>query len=578
RRASRRATASNSRARRSAPGRSSATTSGSGSVPTGRRPPIATLPASRAPSSSPRSRRSSPCDDTPRAAAAGGADPRRGREGRLRQARAARARPDRASQRRSRPARGSARSREDAHRALVRAGDLAPLCADPVHARPHAGRRHRLPDLRPADDGLRLPARPRLREPPPRRRDQPRPAEDAGGAARGDAGAAGDDRERDPPARAAVPRACDAEPDRVRGDVPAARGAARPLPRPHLRRLSRARPRDRDARAEARARRRRRRARARRRRADARRDAGGARAGARLGRDRGLHRRSRHGDAAVAAARRRREPAWQPRAPQAVARQGGARRTRLRHSRGREGGCDPGARAPADAAAGAMGAAAAGRGRRSRGARDGADAARRGRRRRQRKRVTRYTSARVAAYAALAAAGLIAGLALGRVEPIALAAPLVLALVAAALLSRPPDVSVRIELERDRAVEGDEVLATITLSGETTVERLELLLVLPEEVSVAGGSARALRLRAGEERTVELTLRCDRWGGFAIGPLLIRACDVLGFRSWEGELGEALPLRVYPAEETLLSLVPPLETQVFAGNQVARARGEGIEF
>ncbi len=35
---------------------------------------------------------------------------------------------------------------------------------------------------------------PDLHQPPPRRRDQPRPAEDAGGAARGDAGAAGDDR------------------------------------------------------------------------------------------------------------------------------------------------------------------------------------------------------------------------------------------------------------------------------------------------------------------------------------------------------------------------------------------------
>ena len=34
----------------------------------------------------------------------------------------------------------------------------------------------------------------------------------------------------DAPARAAVPRARDAEPDRVRGHVPAARGAARPLP------------------------------------------------------------------------------------------------------------------------------------------------------------------------------------------------------------------------------------------------------------------------------------------------------------------------------------------------------------
>jgi len=37
-------------------------------------------------------------------------------------------------------------------------------------------------------------------------------------------------------------------------------------------------------------------------------------------------------------------------------------------------------------------------------------------------------------------------------------------------------------------------------------------------------------------------------------------------------------LRVYPSEETLRSLVPPLETQVFAGNQVSRVRGEGIEF
>ena len=42
---------------------------------------------------------------------------------------------------------------------------------------------------------------PDLHEPPARRRDQPRAAEDAGGAARGDAGAAGDDRGRDAAAR-----------------------------------------------------------------------------------------------------------------------------------------------------------------------------------------------------------------------------------------------------------------------------------------------------------------------------------------------------------------------------------------
>ena len=37
-------------------------------------------------------------------------------------------------------------------------------------------------------------------------------------------------------------------------------------------------------------------------------------------------------------------------------------------------------------------------------------------------------------------------------------------------------------------------------------------------------------------------------------------------------------LKVYPRAEQLRSLVVPLETQVFTGNQVARAKGEGIEF
>jgi uncharacterized protein (DUF58 family) len=191
--------------------------------------------------------------------------------------------------------------------------------------------------------------------------------------------------------------------------------------------------------------------------------------------------------------------------------------------------------------------------------------------------VTRFTSSRLHAYGALAAAGLVAGLALGRLEPVALAAPFALAALAA-VAGREPRVAIRVTPDRDRAIEGDEVTATIELWSAGGVHRLELLAPLPEELSVAGGRARALRLRADERRTVELTLRCERWGVFSVGRLLIRASDVLGLQSWEGEAGEPRELRVYPSEETLHSLVPPLETQVFAGNQVARARGEGIEF
>jgi uncharacterized protein (DUF58 family) len=188
--------------------------------------------------------------------------------------------------------------------------------------------------------------------------------------------------------------------------------------------------------------------------------------------------------------------------------------------------------------------------------------------------VTGYTSFRLPAYAVLAAAGLVAGLALGRVEPVALAAPFLLALVAG-LAAQEPEVSVHVSLDRDRVIEGDEITATIGLLSTRGVDRLELFVPLPFELSAP---ARAVRLRAGQEETVELKLRCERWGVFSVGRVLFRARDMLGLRSWEGEAGEPRALRVFPREETLRSLIAPLETQVFAGNQVSRARGEGIEF
>ena len=104
------------------------------------------------------------------------------------------------------------------------------LPAHPVHARPAAERRHRRLVLQPARAGVRVPARADLRPGRAGRRDQPRDAADAVGAARGDGGAAGHRRGRDAPAAAAVPGAGDAESDRARGHLPAAGGAARPLP------------------------------------------------------------------------------------------------------------------------------------------------------------------------------------------------------------------------------------------------------------------------------------------------------------------------------------------------------------
>ena len=70
---------------------------------------------------------------------------------------------------------------------------------------------------------------PVVREPRAGRRGESRAREGAERPAGGDAGAAGHDRPGDPSVARPLPRDGDAEPDRVRGHVPAARGAGRPL-------------------------------------------------------------------------------------------------------------------------------------------------------------------------------------------------------------------------------------------------------------------------------------------------------------------------------------------------------------
>jgi len=192
--------------------------------------------------------------------------------------------------------------------------------------------------------------------------------------------------------------------------------------------------------------------------------------------------------------------------------------------------------------------------------------------------MTRLDSPRLVTYAGLAALGLLAGLVLGRIELVALAAPFALAAVAGGALARDPRIEATVVLDRDRALEGDEVRVSVELSSPTGADRVEVLLPLPEELRSAGPNPRAVTLVAGVARTLEYTLHCERWCAFAVGPAFVRAGDRLGFHAWEWRIGRAQPLRIYPSVETLRALLEPLDTQPFVGNQLSRSRGDGIEF
>ena len=192
--------------------------------------------------------------------------------------------------------------------------------------------------------------------------------------------------------------------------------------------------------------------------------------------------------------------------------------------------------------------------------------------------MTRAATAKLRVYPALAGLGLIGALALGRPELAALAAPFaVLAGVGLALAQRP-ELRVHVELDRDRQLEDRTVGLELELAANVRIDRLELLLRLPDGLVAEVPNPRVIRLDEGEQRELEMPVRCVHWGTYRVGEVLWRARDIFGLLVFEGSAGEPRPLKVYPSGETLQRLLQPLETQAFSGNQVARHRGEGIEF
>ena len=182
-------------------------------------------------------------------------------------------------------------------------------------------------------------------------------------------------------------------------------------------------------------------------------------------------------------------------------------------------------------------------------------------------------------YVGLAALGLIAALALRRAELVVIAAPFALIVAAGLLLEGRPKVGTWLTVDRDRALEGEEISAVIEVNAGTAINLLELHLLIPRGLRVVeGNDPCSLRLGAGEERTLPLTLRCERWGSVELGDIRLRARGRIGMLVWESHVRRPHRLRIYPRPELLQSLVAPLETQLAPGDLTARVRADGLEF
>nr|MBA3365770.1 DUF58 domain-containing protein [Actinomycetota bacterium] len=194
-------------------------------------------------------------------------------------------------------------------------------------------------------------------------------------------------------------------------------------------------------------------------------------------------------------------------------------------------------------------------------------------------KVHRRPSPKLGAYAGLVALGLLSALVLERPELVALSAPFAFLLAAGLALASRPSLRLDLTLDHERTIEGEVVQARIDIDTDDPIERVELFLALPDGLSLAeGDNPVSFRLPRDGERELELVLRCDRWGAYVPGEVHVRAHDLFGLLRYETRFDRRRPLKVFPREETLRELLRPVETQVFAGNQVARQKAEGIEF
>jgi uncharacterized protein (DUF58 family) len=192
--------------------------------------------------------------------------------------------------------------------------------------------------------------------------------------------------------------------------------------------------------------------------------------------------------------------------------------------------------------------------------------------------MSRSATGKLHVYVVLAGLGLLGALSLGRPELVAIAAPFALFVALGLVLAAAPSIRAQAEIDRERQIEGRHVDLFLELSADRAVPRLELLLDLPEGLVGEAPNPILIRLAWGERRELGVPLLCTQWGTYQVGGVVWRARDAFGLLVYEGRAGEPQRLKVYPRGETLQQLLRPLETQAFSGNQVARNRGEGIEF
>jgi uncharacterized protein (DUF58 family) len=194
-------------------------------------------------------------------------------------------------------------------------------------------------------------------------------------------------------------------------------------------------------------------------------------------------------------------------------------------------------------------------------------------------RLRRERGPRLGAYAGLGLTGIVAGLAVSRVELVVLGAPFLLLAVLAVALATEPELRLSVVALSPRLVEGDRLDVELELTGDR-VRTVEAVLDVVGPVRTDDPDAPLAVFRRVGPRPVRWTVAPEtrHWGLVRLDQVVVRVHGLGGLVRWTGGVTLRETVRVLPAAPRGRRLLPATEPRSTAGSHLTRLRGDGTEF
>lgn len=166
------------------------------------------------------------------------------------------------------------------------------------------------------------------------------------------------------------------------------------------------------------------------------------------------------------------------------------------------------------------------------------------------------------------------GVAFLRPELALVAGPLLVLVAISYAGALPPAPRLRLEIDRETAVEGEEIHITII----TTANRAGLRVALASGEVAVLHRTEELPTVAGGGASVVIAVPCTRWGVHRIEVVDVWDDDLLAIRRVAGRASGAVEVRVYPPPVQARALLEAMRTTPLVGELLSKHHGDGIEF